>query len=93
MKITKEEVMRYIEARIENSNQWIRAAFYGDPEVVSILEKLYERWYDNNEEGEPVDYASREELETLYRKARHYATMPPYEAYAIVIRRMEGREE
>ncbi len=93
MRLDRDEILRYIERRIEASNQWIRAAFYSDPEVVDILERLYERWYDNNEEGEPIDYATYEELEVLYERARRYATLAPYEAYAIVTRRMEEREK
>ncbi len=93
MRITKDEVMRYIEVRIENSNQWIRAAFYSDPLVVDILEKLYDRWYANSEKGEPIDYATLEELKLLYEKARRYATMPVYEAYSLVTRRMLEKEE
>ncbi len=93
MRISRDEIIRYIEYRIENANVWIRAAFYSDPEVTALLEQLYERWYENREEGEPIDYATSEELELLYRKARQYSRLAPYEAYALVTRRKEEEEK
>ena len=89
----REEYIRYIEAYIERGNEWIRAAFYSDPEVESILNALYERWNRSNGVGEPIDYATDEEVETLYRLARHYASLTPYEAYSIYMSRVEGRRE
>ncbi|MET1102194.1 MAG: hypothetical protein ABWW69_06960 [Pyrodictiaceae archaeon] len=91
-RIRKDEVLNFIERRIENANQWIRAAFYSDPDVVAILDKLYERWYKSSQEGEPIDYANDEELRMLFDAAKRYARMSPYEAYALVSRRMEERE-
>ena len=89
----REDYIRYIEAYIERGNEWIRAAFYSDPEVETILETLYERWSKGNHVGEPIDYATDEEIETLYRLARHYASLTPYEAYSIYMKRLEERGE
>ncbi len=89
----REDYIRYIEAYIEKGNEWVRAAFYSDPSVEDILNKLYERWTRNNNVGEPIDYATDEEVEILYKLAKHYASLTPYEAYTIYMRRVEEREE
>ncbi len=89
----REEYIRYIETHIERGNQWVRAAFYSDPYVSALLEELYRRWYANNSRGEPIDYASDEELEKLYQLARKYASLTPYEAFTLYMDRREAEEE
>ncbi len=90
--VDKRSVIEFIDARIERGHQWIRAAFYSDPEVERIVEALYIRWRENEHRGEPIDYANDEELELLYNLAKRYASMTPYEAYVVYMRRLEERE-
>ncbi len=44
-------------------------AFYSDREVVAIMDGVYARWEESGRIGEPLDYATDEELEILARKA------------------------
>ncbi|MEN3000070.1 MAG: hypothetical protein ABDH61_05810 [Acidilobaceae archaeon] len=57
----------------------MKAAFYSDPEVSRILEELTRRW-EKEGRGIPLDYATEEELEELYRRAMRYAFMSDEEA-------------
>lgn len=59
------------------SDNWIMAAFYGDPDVLRINRVLYERWSTANRSGEPIDYASKKELQFLIKKAYRYASINP----------------
>ncbi|RLE52780.1 MAG: hypothetical protein DRJ26_04260 [Candidatus Methanomethylicota archaeon] len=58
----------YLEA-----NRWAMAAFYSDSEVSKLNNILYERWAKEGMKGEPIDYASKEELLMLIRKIQAYA--------------------
>ena len=60
-----------------NWNPWVKAAFYSDPEVESILVTLYEIWESQNRRGIPLDYATQEQLEVLYVKAQEYRDADP----------------
>jgi len=44
-------------------------AFYSDREVVTIMDEVYSRWEESGRIGEPLDYATDEELEVLAKKA------------------------
>jgi len=55
-----------------NWNPWVKAAFYSDPEVDTILRQLYELWEKSGRAGIPLDYATSEQLEILYYKAHEY---------------------
>ena len=77
----KREIIRLID---ENRSPWVKAAFYSDPEVSSILDRLIESWESNNRNGIPLDYASDQELETLYRLAKKYSSLSDDEARAYV---------
>jgi hypothetical protein len=92
-KPSRREYINFIEAYIERGNEWVRAAFYSDPDVENILNLLYERWQASGGRGEPIDYATDEEIEALYQIARRYASLTPYEAYTIYMRRLAEREE
>ncbi|MCD6154808.1 MAG: hypothetical protein J7J22_03440 [Candidatus Verstraetearchaeota archaeon] len=59
------------------SNNWIMAAFYGDPDVLKINRILYECWIDAEMAGEPLDYASERELKILINKAQKYIRVNP----------------
>lgn len=86
----KSEILELID---DNYSNWRKAAFYSDPEVVEILDRLQREWEDGGMQGYPIDYASDEELEILYEKARTYAYMPEDRARSIVFGRQGGEEE
>lgn len=89
-----EEVKKKILELIDDAeDQWLKAAFYGDAKVSEILNRLFEKWEEGSRSGIPLDYASKEELETLYSAARKYASMSQAELQAIVLRRMGGGKE
>ncbi len=58
-----------------------KIAFYSDENVQAIMERLYSEWEKNDRKGIPLDYASNEELEVLYRLAKRYAENPYRKAY------------
>lgn len=62
----KSEIIRLIE---ENRIPEYKIVYYSLPEIRELLDKLIDRWEKNNRQGEPLDYASREELEILYDNA------------------------
>ena len=84
---------KVIELIDESHNQWAKMAFYGDPEVSSILESVYARWEESGSSGYPIDYATRKELEILASKAERYRNAGPEVAYAIVYGRGEQEEK
>ncbi|MCE4613637.1 MAG: hypothetical protein F7C07_07410 [Desulfurococcales archaeon] len=90
----KREIIRLID---ENYSTWVKSAFYSDPRVSSILEKLTRAWEDGGRKGIPIDYASREDLEVLLELARRYSSMSEDRARSIVLSRQyggtAGREE
>lgn len=65
----KREIMINIE---ENVNSWVKVAFYSDPEVAAITEKLYKRWEKEGNKGDPLDYATLDELRILAFKSKIY---------------------
>ena len=85
-----EELLNLIEY---NDVAWRKAAFYSDPQVEPIYNRLVEEWEKAGGEGIPLDYASVEELEVLVRAARKYAFMPESRARALALARMGGGEE
>lgn len=91
--LSREELKQRILEIVENAPQMNKAAFYSDPYVEELVNDLQKRWERANYQGEPIDYASDEELEKLYELALEYANMPEWKAYRIFIRRTEGRSE
>ncbi len=75
---------------VENMPQPNKAAFYSDPEVEPLVEELHQRWAREGYKGEPIDYATREEVKKLYQLAERYATMPQWQAYKLFVKRLEG---
>jgi hypothetical protein len=73
----------------ENSSNWIKAAFFSDEVIEVIMEALYSKWEQSNEQGMPIDYATGDELKIMLKKARQYASMKPEEAMRLVLKRME----
>ncbi len=86
----KSEILELID---DNYSNWRKAAFYSDPEVVEVLDRLQRVWEEEGMKGYPIDYASDEELALLYDKARTYAYMPEDRARSIVFGRQGGDEE
>ena len=85
----KREIIRLID---ENRSPWVKAAFYSDPEVSSILDRLVSEWESNDRRGIPLDYAKDEELEALLRLAKKYSSLSDEEARAYVWRGGGERE-
>ncbi|MEM1873773.1 MAG: hypothetical protein QXS85_00340 [Acidilobaceae archaeon] len=70
----RESVKRALIAMIdENPDVEVKARFYSDEVVSSIMNSLYEKWEASGGQGIPLDYASDEELRVLYDRARRYA--------------------
>jgi len=67
---TEEKVREIVELIDECDNYWRKAAFYSDPDVSTLLDDLYKRWESSNMQGVPLDYATDEEVDFLYRKAK-----------------------
>ncbi len=74
-------------------NNWIKAAFYSDPEVAKIMDRLVREWSSKGERGAPIDYATEDELLVLLRAARKYYSMDPRRAMAIALSSMSRAEE
>ncbi len=87
--LSKEELVQELISLIEdNESPWRKAAFYSDPKVGPIYEKLINAWLKAGEKGIPLDYASIEDLEVLVSIARKYAFMNENRARAIAMSRM-----
>ncbi len=69
-KSQKDKVKEIVRLIDEGRDEWRKAAFYSDPDVLEILNTLYHRWELNDMKGLPLDYASEEEINILYKKAR-----------------------
>ncbi len=61
----------------ESTNNWAKMAFYSDPKVATILERVYGEWEQNNRRGLPIDYATLEELQVLAKAAEKYKNAGP----------------
>jgi len=59
------------------SDKWLLIAFYGDPDVIRLNDLLNDRWMNAGMSGEPLDYASDEELKLLLKKANRYVKVDP----------------
>jgi uncharacterized protein (DUF1015 family) len=75
----KKEVVRLID---ENKDNVYKIVFYSQPEVQRILDNLTERWSNAGNRGEPIDYATAEEVQVLYHLARKITSMRPEELWA-----------
>lgn len=90
----KENLRRKILSQIEeNRNEWVKAAFYSDPEVERIVARLVGAWEAGGMRGEPLDYATLEELEIMGEKADRYVHSPREEFLRRMLRRSIGAEE
>ncbi len=78
----KNKILSLIEG---DRSSWRKAAFYGDPVVSAIMERLYERWEKASRQGIPLDYATEEETRILLRLAEKYHRMSEAEAMRIAM--------
>lgn len=58
----KKRIMDLVDLSAE---PWRKVAFYSNSEAVEIVTHLYERWENNRRVGNPLDYATEEELDRL----------------------------
>jgi len=93
--LASDEALRreIIELIDKHWNNWVKAAFYSDPEVSRIMDRLMREWRSNGEQGAPIDYATREELLVLVRAARRYYMMDPRRAMAIAFANMAREDD
>ncbi|MEB3844967.1 MAG: hypothetical protein LRS48_04725 [Desulfurococcales archaeon] len=90
----RESVKREILSLIDDHySGWVKAAFYSDPVVEPIVDRLMNTWESNGREGIPLDFASDEELTTLLSQARKYSRLDDSTARAIAMSRMGADEE
>lgn len=80
----KSEVIRLID---ENREVIYKIAFYSQPEVQEILERVSRRWEESGYKDRPIDHATTEELGVLYKVARKIASQRADELWS-----MYGRE-
>lgn len=82
-KINPDEMKNEIIRLIDESREVIyKIAFYSQPEVQEILERVSKRWEESGYQGRPIDYASAEELEMLYKIARRIVSRSPEELWS-----------
>ncbi|MEM2203903.1 MAG: hypothetical protein QXI22_06065 [Sulfolobales archaeon] len=90
----REDLIRIIVENIEeNRNSWVKALFYSDKDVERIMDRLVNEWNRDGMRGEPLDYATLEELEILAEKAEHYRDAPQDAFLRNMLRRSTGVEE
>lgn len=88
-----EDLRRKILSQIEeNRNEWVKAAFYSDPEVERIMARLVREWEARGMRGEPLDYATLEELEVMGERADRYVNSSREEFLRRMLRRSIGAE-
>jgi len=86
----REKLIRELIQLIEdNSVAWRKAAFYSDPRVEPVYDRLVREWESHDGEGIPLDYASTSELELLVSVAREYAFMDEAKARSLAMKRRE----
>ncbi|WP_448578055.1 hypothetical protein [Thermosphaera sp.] len=90
MEKLKKEIIGLID---ESTLPVIKEAFYSNPNVEAIMEKLYEQWENNNHIGIPLDYATYEELLLLHKVAREVVNSPYEELSRNRMRRAMGLPE
>jgi len=77
----RRRLIRSIESMIDESrDDWRKVAFYSDPEVSKILERIYKRWEDSGFEGIPLEHAEISELRVLAAKAANIKPVPVWSA-------------
>jgi len=74
----KNEIIRLID---ENTEVAYKIAFYSQPEVREILDRVIKRWEMSGFCGKPIDYATADEIKTLYKVARKICSKKPGELW------------
>jgi|GEM_PF-957696 hypothetical protein len=80
----KKYIEKIIELIDDNENQNVKILFYSDEYVINVMDKLYQRWNNNNQNGIPLEYATDEELLNLYKRAAYYQSKPIYYSYNVM---------
>ncbi|MEB3806646.1 MAG: hypothetical protein GSR73_03935 [Desulfurococcales archaeon] len=86
-------IKELVELIEDNAVAWRKAAFYSDPNVEPIYDRLIRVWMENGERDTPISYATDEELRVLVSIAKKYAFMSEDKARAIAMSRMGGSED
>ncbi|MEM2007033.1 MAG: hypothetical protein QXG17_04395 [Sulfolobales archaeon] len=58
----KKKLMELVDLSAE---PWRKAAFYSNDEAIALVTELYQRWETQKRRGNPLDYATEEELDRL----------------------------
>jgi hypothetical protein len=90
MEKLKNEIISLID---ESKLPIVKEAFYSNPEVEAVMERLYDQWEKNNHAGIPLDYATHEELLLLYKVAKEVVNSPHGELSRARMRRAMGLSE
>jgi tetrahydrodipicolinate N-succinyltransferase len=80
----KKKIIELIDDSKDNDR---KIGFYSDENVQTIMEELYRKWEAGNRRGIPLDYATRDQIEILYKLAVYYSRNPRGKAYVEFVRR------
>ena len=86
----KREIIRLID---DHWDPWVKAAYYSDPIVSRIMDRLLEAWSGGGETGRPIDYATEDELLELLSKARVYSRLDTRTAMSVAMRNMYSGDD
>ncbi|MEM1628556.1 MAG: hypothetical protein QXP02_06105 [Desulfurococcaceae archaeon] len=79
----KKEIIEIID---ESREIAYKVAFYSQPEVQTILNRLFDEWERNNRRGIPLDYAIDVEIRILHKIAKEISRKPPEDLWASLVR-------
>ena len=81
--VNSEKIKKELLSLIDESSEVIyKIAFYSQPEVQSIMNRLVDAWESSGRRGRPVDYATVSELKLMLKIARKIARKRPEELWA-----------
>lgn len=75
----KQELLSLID---ESSEVIYKIAFYSQPEVQDIMNRLMNAWESSGRRGRPIDHASISELKLMLKIARKITKKKPEELWA-----------
>lgn len=75
----REEVVNLIDNSTETT---YKIVFYAQAEVQEIMNRVLKRWEESGCSGRPIDYATPEEVKTLYKIAKKIVSKHPSELVA-----------
>ncbi len=81
-RVNSEKIKQELLSLIDESSEVIyKIAFYSQPEVQSIMNRLMDVWESSGRKGRPVDYATVSELKLMLKIARKIARKRPEELW------------